>query len=421
MKATLGLLFVLWAVPWQAAGQTPDSPASPSLLERAGVTATLRMGLWSSTHELDGDGPLGNGMLWAKVTRPINQHVSIFGEGWAALRGPANDGDVRGELREGFVNVTMGPLELRAGRQIIAWGRADGINPTDNLTGQDLTLLAPDDSDRRLGATSVKVSYFLHDVSTTVIWIPEYRSHRVPLPSVAGDLAPSTSKWTPEQVALRVEQTGHAVDWSVSAYSGFDLSPDLGVSLAGAASQLTLKTHRIRVVGGDAAGNVGSYGLRAEAAYVRTDDHRGVDPFVKNSFVAVVAGGDRTFREHLNVNLQYLFRYVTDFARADRPESPAARFIAEQQAILSSQARRIQQGASARVSYRWLHDTLEAELAGSGFATPTGIALRPKVTYAVSDRLKLVGGAEIYRGESSSVFGILRANSGGYLEARWSF
>ena len=421
MKATLGLLCAVLAVPWPATAQAPELPASPGLLERAGVTATLRMGLWSSTHELDSDGPLGNGMLWGKVTRPINGHVSVFAEGWAALRGPVNDGDVRGELREGFVTVTSGPLEVRAGRQIIAWGRADGINPTDNLTGQDLTLLAPDDSDRRLGATSVRLSYYLRDVSATVIWIPEYRSHRVPLPGVAGELSPSTSTWTPEQVALRVEQTGRAVDWSVSAYSGFDLSPDLGVDLAGAAPRLTLKAHRIRVLGGDAAGNAGNYGLRAEAAYVRTDDGRGLDPFVKNSFIAVVAGGDRSFREHLNVNLQYLFRYVTDFARADPPASPIARFVAGQQAIFSNQAHRTQHGASARVSYRWLHDTLEAELAGSGFATPKGIALRPKVTYAVSDRMKLLAGAEIYRGESSSVFGMLRANSGGYVEARWSF
>lgn len=424
MKAIIGLLVVLAALPSPAGAQNPDTPASavsPGLLERAGVTATLRMGLWSSTHELDGDGPLGAGMLWGKVTRPINRHVSIFGEGWAALRGPMDDGDFRGELREGFVTVTAGPLEVRAGRQIIAWGRADGINPTDNLTGQDLTLLAPDDSDRRLGATALKVSYFLRDVSATVIWIPEFRSHRVPLPPLAGDLASSTSNWTPEQVALRIEQTGRAVDWSLSAYSGYDLSPDLGLDLEGAAPRLTLQAHRIRVVGGDAAGNVGSFGLRAEAAYVRTDDHRGVDPFIKNSFVAIVAGGDRTFREHLNVNLQYLFRYVSDFARADPPESPAARFVAAQQAILSSQARRIQQGASARASYRWLHDTLEAELAGSGFASPRGIALRPKVVYAVSDRMKLVAGAEIYRGDSSSVFGILRANSGGFAEARWSF
>ena len=56
-------------------------------------------------------------------------------------------------------------LDVRAGRQIIAWGRADGLNPTDNLTGEDLTLLAPDDDDRRLGTTALRASYYLGDVS----------------------------------------------------------------------------------------------------------------------------------------------------------------------------------------------------------------------------------------------------------------
>ena len=70
-----------------------------------------------------------------------------------------------GELREAFVDVRLGRLDLRAGRQIIAWGRADGVNPTDNLSGQDLTLLVPDDDDRRLGTTAVRASYYVGDVS----------------------------------------------------------------------------------------------------------------------------------------------------------------------------------------------------------------------------------------------------------------
>ena len=58
------------------------------------------------------------------------------------------------------MDVRLGRLDVRAGRQIIAWGRADGVNPTDNLSGQDLTLLVPDDVDRRLGTTAVRASYY---------------------------------------------------------------------------------------------------------------------------------------------------------------------------------------------------------------------------------------------------------------------
>jgi hypothetical protein len=95
--------------------------------------------------------------------------------------------------------------------------------------------------------------------------------------------------------------------------------------------------------------------------------------------------------------------------------------VATQQAILNSQTKRVQHGVSFRVAYRWLRETLEAECAAAGFFEPSGLTLRPKIVYAVSDHWKLLVGAELFRGESSSVFGLLRANSAAYLETRWSF
>ena len=195
------------------------------------------------------------------------------------------------------------------------------------------------------------------------------------------------------------------------------MSPDLGIGQQG----LSLSHHDVLVIGADAAGNVGRYGLRAEAAYVRTEDRSGVDPFVKNPFLSVVAGGDRTFREHMNVNVQYLYRYVAHFESPGSSDSPPVNLVAQSQAALSGQTRRHQHGATARVSYKWFHDTLEAEVAAAGYARPRGGVLRPKVTYAVSDRMKLLVGGEFYRGNAASTFGILRNNSGAFAEVRWSF
>ncbi len=418
-----GLTIVLLALASAASAQT-DVPPSPSFLEQIGATVTFRVGVWSSTKELDPDGPLGAGMLWGKISRPITEKVSVVGDGWTSLRGPFDRGKARGELREAFVSFTSGPLEIRAGRQIIAWGRADGINPTDNLTGQDLTLLAPDDSDRRLGATAVRLAYARGDVTATAIWLPEFRSNRIPVPQMLGDLEASESEWGARQFAVRVEQTGRAVDWSASVFRGRDLSPDLGTGrqvVRQSGSQLSLSHHDVTVIGADATGNAGRYGLRAEAAYVRTEDRSGVDPFVKNPYLSVVAGGDRTIREHLNVNVQYLYRYVAHFGAASPSASPFVNLVAMSQAELSGQTRRHQHGASARVSYKWFHDTLEAEVAAAGYAEPRGGVLRPKVTYAISDRMKVLVGGEFYRGDPASIFGILRDNSGGYAEVRWSF
>jgi hypothetical protein len=413
---TIALLVAALAFSLPARAQSDEAEGRRSL-EDLGATLTFRAGFWTSTRDLDQGGPLAAAMAWGKISRPFSSRLSLFAEAWTSLRGPFGEANAVGEVREGFVTWSFSALEVRAGRQIIAWGRADGINPTDNLTAQDLTLLAPDDSDRRIGATALRVTYTRRDISTTALWVPEFRPHRISLPAAVGRLTAPGSEWRPEQVAVRVEQTGRAVDWSLSAFSGHDLSPDLGVR----ETQLLLAHHPVLAVGGDAAGNLGRFGMRVEAAFVHTRDENGRDPFIKNPFFSVVAGSDRTYREHLNVNVQYLYRLVTGLLSTPESTSPVGDLVARQQAALSGQTRRHQHGASSRVAYKWLHDTLEAEVAGVAYAKPRGMTVRPKVTYAVSDRVKLLVGAEFYRGDDESVFGILEDNSGAFAEARWSF
>jgi hypothetical protein len=401
----------------------PEVPA-PRGFERLGVTGSLRAGYWSSTRNLDDERHLGAGMLWLKTSRRLSSRVSFLAEGWTSLRGPLESGDATGEVREAFVDVRLGRLDVRAGRQIIAWGRADGLNPTDNLSGQDLTLLVPDDADRRLGTTAVRASYYAGDLSFTAVWLPEFRGHQfaLPAPPTGVSFVRDGERWPGDQWAVRAEQTGRAVDWSVSYFSGKDMAPDLGIAAAGTGTPgIRLTHHRVRVVGGDMAANLGRFGLRAEGAYVRTEDPGGRDPFTKNPFLFVVAGADRTFGGTMNLNVQYLFRYVLDDPAALEDPGAFALAVATQQAILNSQTRGAQHGASFRLAEKWLHDTLEAELGAAAYIGPSGAALRPKLVYAVTDSWKVLTGAEILRGEAASVFGLLSGNSTGYVELRWSF
>jgi hypothetical protein len=417
------LLSLIWSLAAQAQDQAADEPAT--VLERAGITGSIRAGYWSSTRALDRDDHIGAGMLWIKATRPLAQGVSFLVEGWTALRGPTTRSDATAELREAFVDVRLGQLDVRLGRQVIAWGRADGVNPTDNLTGEDLTLLAPDDDDRRLGATAVRASYYFDDVSVTGLWVPEFRPHRFPLPPPPPGLTfvSSARQWPGDVWAVRVEQTGRAVDWSASYVRGLDTLPDLGPDHRedGTESTVRLAHHPVRIFGADMAANAGRFGLRAEGAYVATDDSGGRDRFTKNAFIFLVVGGDRTFREHLNLNVQYLYRFVFDY-RPLRPDLPGLETaVATQQAVLSGQTTRVQHGASFRIAYKWLRETLEAECAAAGYVEPRGFTIRPKLAYAISDHWKLIAGAELFNGESSSVFGLLRPNSTAFVEARWSF
>lgn len=422
------MLVLAAAGPARAQNVTPEAEAgadgSGGIFERAGVTGSVRAGYWSSTRDLDAEQHLGAGMLWLKTARRVSPRVSFLAEGWTALRGPLEAGNATGELREAFVDVRLGRLDVRAGRQIIAWGRADGVNPTDNLSGQDLTLLVPDDVERRLGTTAMRASYYLGDVSLSGVWLPEFRGHEFALPAPPAGIAyvREDQQWPADQWAMRAEQTGRTVDWSVSYFRGKDLAPDLGVAgQAGGPPGVQLSHHRLRVFGADMAANVGRFGVRAEGAYVGTEDSSGSDPFTKNPFVYLVAGTDRTFGGLLNLNVQYLYRHV--LADPTVPASPVdfASVVATQQAVLNSQTRRSQHGASLRLSYKWLHDTLEAECAAAGYAGPRGAVVQPKLAYAVTDDWKVLAGAEIFSGETSSLFGLMRRNSTGYAELRWSF
>ena len=134
-----------------------------------------------------------------------------------------------------------------------------------------------------------------------------------------------------------------------------------------------------------------------------------------------ILGGDRTFGGEFNVNVQYLVRFLGHSLPGSKASGDFAQSIADEEAIIGSQVVRLQQGASARVGDKWLHETLEGELGAVGYFNPWGILVRPKVTYAVSDRWKVIIGGEDYRGDVKSVFGLLRSNSTGYAEARYSF
>ncbi len=425
--ASVGCLVVVLTAVVSAQAQEASPNQSPTFLEQAGITGSMRAGYWSSTRDLDPEDHLGAGMFWLKASRPISDRVAFLLEGWAAVEGPLDDPDATGELREAFIDVRVARLDVRMGRQIFAWGRADGVNPTDNLTGEDLTLLAPDDDDRRLGTTAVRASYYVGDVSVSGLWLPEFRGHRFPLPAQPSELTfvREPDEWPLDQWAVRVEQTGGAIDWSVSYFDGLDLTPDLGLQQEsdrpGGPAHVRLSHHRVRVLGADMAANAGRIGLRAEVAYVDTEDASGLDPHLKNPSLFLVAGGDRTFREYLNLNVQYLYRLVLDYHPLTGNSSPLAAAVSAQQAIFSSQATRVQHGASFRLAYKWLRETLEAECAAAGFLEPGGVTLRPKIVYALSDHWKALAGAELFRGEGSSLFGLLRPNSTAYLEARWSF
>ena len=84
------------------------------------------------------------------------------------------------DLREAYVNAYLGPFDLRLGQQIIVWGRADALNPTNNLTPVDFRIRSPIEDDIRLGNVGARAFLRLSPVRLEGVWMPIYLPTELP-------------------------------------------------------------------------------------------------------------------------------------------------------------------------------------------------------------------------------------------------
>jgi hypothetical protein len=330
--------------------------------------------------------------------------------------------DTVGDVRELYSFGNLHKFDLKLGRQIIVWGRADKVNPTDSLSVRDLTFLAPNDDDQRTGVFTAQQTYTFGDSRIIAVWQPEWREPKFPIPELPAGVSIDSSKpENPErQFALKFDRTGGDVDFSFSYFNGIDRVPDLELA-PGLGLNILLAFKPIEVFGADAAFNLGSYGLRAEVAYTKTGDDGGDSPTTKNSFWFGVIGADRSISENLNVNLQYMIRSIDNWQSPNVIANPVTKLLAQEGQLLANQQQAFQQGLTVRVLHRALEQTLETELAGIVWFQKGDSLFRPKITYSFNDRWKGILGAEIYSGPQDSHLGRLVPYTSGFTEVRYFF
>ena len=370
-------------------------------LSQLGVTGSFRTGYWSSNRLYDDVSGVGTASAWLKLEKKLDNGIGVFAEGYSAREDFRTDGNTRSSMREMYVETRQGDLDFRVGRQIIAWGRTDRLNPTDNLTPRDARLMAADIDEDRFGSLAAKASWNLTaNDSLTLVLLPEFQANK------------SYSKYTEviptanNQWAIKYDQSGKAIDWSVSYYDGYDLSPDLSASKV-------YEHYRTKVLGMDIATTIGSNRFALESAYTQTQDMNGTNEYIKNPFLYTVIGVEHDFGNNTSGIVQIFNRHVYNYT------TPTADGLYH--AIFSSQLDRNQDGISIRIAKKWLNETLETELAGSTLLERNGYSLRPRVTYLWSDSIKLLAGYEYYEGNSNTYYGYLKKNNTLFMELRYFY
>jgi len=361
-----------------------------------------------------------------------------WGDGYAELRfrqGHEFDESLSEvKIREAFVNTYLGGFDFRLGQQIVVWGRADGYNPTNNITPQNMLVRSSDEDDRRLGNFLFRGSYTFDPFNIEMIWVPQYRASELPtflfpFPSFvtfAGIDNPA-SELENGSFAAKLDLGLRALEGSISYFSGYmplpGIYPDsIYVDEGQLEAIIVNRPYRMRVLGGDFSTTLGAFGLRGEIAYRRpVDDYaKEVNVHVPNPDLQYVVGIDKTIGD-LTLIVQYIGRTVFDFEEFEGTGLPTDPLFINNR-MIASQLHETSHALFVRPSMTLWHETLEIEFLAYHDLTTEESLIRPILIYDIADALVFKTGADIYAGPENTLFGSIdEALSSGFVELRVSF
>jgi len=319
------------------------------------------------------------------------------------------------DLEEYYVEFNFSNFDLKVGKQIFSWGKADGFNPTDNLNPRDYIDLFVEEE--KIGVPAVNLLYYWNDFTFDLVFIPTYTPTRLPLTNSRHSFLDSETPFivngrelpadtlSSSQSGIRILRHISGWDLSVSYYDGYD---DLTLAIVESDQSLTPTYNRTRVIGVDFATTFGGLGVHGEAAQFLYDGSNNEDYF------QYILGFDYTWTnviyEHdIFLILEYMGDTTTQSRQDKRP------------AFATGLGRVFRNSFLSTVIYKF-SDTLELENTLL-FNTDHHLSylIKPEVHYDISDELKLTFGIDFIEGNQTTFFGQFDNDDRSYFFLRYSF
>lgn len=339
--------------------------------------------------------------------------------------------EVEWDLKQAYIDFYSDWFTVRFGRQLMTWGKADEMNPTDILNPQDMSIILEEKIIRKIGLFAVKTNWFFCDMELETIWKPEFESMRIPepgsrwgffsIPGVTEIPAPDypdddldKTEW-----GLKLSRTVSQFDLAVTWFDGWDniFTPEFTRDPQTQQDELTrLSFHRTKMFGGAFAGSISTVGIWGEGAYFLTEDHAGVKRNIKNPYFQYVIGSDYTFFDGLRINIQYLQEVAT---KIDDSEE---RGLEDDMISRLGLAIPLRQALTGRVELRFGSGAAHAvEIFGIYDLDNDGYLMGPKLTLSPEDAVNIEIGASIFNGSGNSLFGRFTYNDCMYVRCTYSF
>jgi len=218
------------------------------------------------------------------------------------------------ELDEVYGDIYLENTDLRIGRQVVSWGTADGINPTNYINPKEISLVESELKGKPLACLQATHYSKIGDISGVVVF--DYQPQEIPeeLETALGQTIPGFEGFPelpePEKTlknmefALKVEKIIAGWDVKLSYFYGWEDYPALWIELEpGFPPQFQFKSQyqRVNKIGLATAGSFKKMGLWSEAAYIMPEEIEEMQQastlFSMNEpYLQVVLGADYTFK-----------------------------------------------------------------------------------------------------------------------------
>jgi hypothetical protein len=178
-------------------------------------------------------------------------------------------------IRRLTATVTRGRFTLDVGKQVIRWGKADIVTPTDRFAPRDFLNVVDTEL---LAVTGARGAIQAGQEAFEVVWLPRFTPSRVPLVDQRWAPLPPIARGTPivdanaplpegSQTGLRWGHVGSAIEYSLSFFDGFNHLPNIDAAASSASIAVRQIHPSIRTYGVDAAVPMRWFTIKGEAAY----------------------------------------------------------------------------------------------------------------------------------------------------------
>lgn len=380
------------------------------------------------------------GFLFAKSK--LSESATINFEGLSyfvqtpLLIAPARDlkkGELFTELNELSLTYGTGSWNFKAGQMTTSWGKSDGLNPTDFLSGRRNLLLVPDDQLTRRGHGSAMIEYTPNGGSSA--W--SFQQWLVPLHSTSDVLlnqkltqglvdVQSNQRSGRIEYATKISYAGQGWDFDYTYFNGVNKSPVFTeASRTLMPFHLKLKPNYVHqeAHGINIAKDFQHYILRFEAAYLKRDQVlKNADSIKDPGRLDLVAGFEKSYFESHRLNIQAVANHYLTYDKMVSADPVTAQVQNLNRFVL---AQHLQTRLGTLLVYYFEPSSLnQLKFKFSWlnyFHHESASFFTPQIDYLITENLQLQMYAMIFNGSRSSPFGVLKDLSSVALGATYQF